>query len=536
MVFEATQQEWRATWRRHRSRHVWRSGARIALGWFAWASVGVALGVLLLARLQLIQTGLGWLAGVGFFCACVVSTLVGFRGRWTQTDVALHLDRVLDAKGAILTAATAPDCATLTINEALIALQAPQRPKPPALIRTHYLLVWMGVLLAIGANLPFGPNEPVPLSVAAPKPLHLRQLEALGAVQQLKRVKGLNDDQERRLHALSETAARLEHELRSKGAVADLAARIRRLQAMVRAERKYNWLHATSGRSADAAHRSPDGARSLFEAIARRDFTAWERALDDARRSSRSKVAIRKTLRDAAHQARERHQQDLAQLLWQAAQSLTSSGPRQDAISERSEVFEDGLTVAGPSQRRLRRSARPTDERAETSIGAPAHAPRPRPPTGSSNRSAPPPPNARSLRLEDAARRLSHALNPQLPTGRHASTSLADGSPGPEPTERALQRAPGKGASIGASPSTTATGAEELAASVKVPKPARATRLSARPRAGFGPSTPAIPSPAKRGRGGRLQLPQASGNMMSVDHTRIPKEYQDQVRRYFSGE
>jgi hypothetical protein len=529
------------------------------------ASAGLALGRVLPWPFSALLAA----AGAAF------GAVLGLRERWDDASVALFLDARLTRDESISTAlergATEDELGAHTMRRASAALSSSERARvrPKVLRRVHAALP-LALALAAGARFLPKPAEPAPggAHVHREKPA---ELVGLRSVEALRDLPARTDDEKRTLEALATAAKRLE----------DQAARgIDRRDALDALAKLESGVDAERGRLADAKNRAgldaavralsrhPEteaAARALGNADATALDRATQRMADQVERASRK--AARRALEEAGRAAADRGATEVAVALDEQRRLLERRVAENDALRELAKWLGDGLGDDGrralarldrgdgseklalaealakalaqmsPEQRRkiaeaLRKAASDVqDGRAMTRAELERLARDLSSPEGEARLADALRSMAEGGQSEEAARERALALASAGIADAARSLGAGNGQTGGQgdPANDASGRSAGDGPGHAAHHGET-----EAVAGSSLPA-----------RAG-GPSAGGIPIGEAPGRSapGAVEIARVRGTgalgaampnaVGAVEHADVPKEYRDQVRRYFS--
>jgi hypothetical protein len=279
------------------------------------------------------------------------------RRRLDDEGVALYLDARLGSHEAIATAidpgaAASPGRATV-VDQAVTALdRATKKQVKPRLFRAFHgagLFASAGIVLVSLAPMPAVPAPPPAPPGAAL--VRLADVSTLEKVMRLDELSGRNPDQDKRLKGLSDDAKKLHAQLQTgiekRQALADLA----KLRDEVMAERLSlgdGEQRAGLESAIDKLGRNPElGAAA--KALGDRDLTQFDdemRKLANTReREDRDKA--REALEEAARAASEAGAPDVAKALRDQAERLDARGKRADHLRELAKALGEGLSPEG---------------------------------------------------------------------------------------------------------------------------------------------------------------------------------------------
>lgn len=273
------------------------------------------------------------------------------RWRWSDEEVALYLDEALGSKEAVVTAIGLQDrtaAAARLVMVAAVSALASGAPSPRVARRWHALFpAALACVMGIGRlALPVRANAPP--SAPGLERVQLEELEGLDEVRALSKLEARDEEQRRRLKALAERADRLARELREGTPRREAQAELARLREEVAAERQ-RFGAGDSRRGLEAALGKLAKSPALEEAsksLGDRDFTRLDRAMEELadRLEESDRNAARRTLEEAAAAARREGAEDVARSLEDQARRLEARGAEADALRELAKAFGDGLT------------------------------------------------------------------------------------------------------------------------------------------------------------------------------------------------
>jgi hypothetical protein len=311
------------------------AGVAVAVGGATWAiGLGHAWAVAAAAL------GLGALAGV----------VHSRRTRWSDADVALYLDARLTHDEAISTALerhAASDEVTRDVTERALRVLTSEEAaaaRPRVLRRRHALLPLAAAAVALLALAPPRPAAIAPRSAAPPV---VAKLDGLTKVEALAKLAPSSDEERRRLEALAAAARRLRE---------DAAAGIDRKEALDQAGRLRERLEAERKGLADAKNRAGleaairalskhEETEAAARALGRADLVALDEELElvAAKAEAESREIARQALAEAARAARERGAEEVARALEEQGRLLQRRAARSEAMEELSRLLGGAL-------------------------------------------------------------------------------------------------------------------------------------------------------------------------------------------------
>jgi hypothetical protein len=504
-----------------------------------------------LATLPLVMT-----AGLG----------VALKRRWSDTDVALFLDARSGSEEAITTALGTradADVAARVERDALRALAAfPRRAAPRILFPRHGVVLLAAAVVALAPRVI--PVRPVPAPVRAPTVarVHLEP-QALARVEALRELSAKSAEERARLEALAEQARKLD--ARNAAGIERRAALdgLGRLREGVDRERLAARTSAAGREAAARALAQSAETEKAAEAVRRMDLVALDREMDRLARSleARSRKIAREALDQAHEAARAKGDDALADALDEQRRLLKRRAERSQALKELSRLLDGALPK--DVKRKLSRLDRESADGAEALADALANAlegltaeERQRL-AKSLAEQAFAGQNARALTKEELDRLVKELTSP---AGRDAlrrqleALARGEASEAGE-RERALALAElavadaaasitgqggGNGASAGSgAPDRGGGQGAHTGASSEVGASSFAARADGRPTGGIPigevPGVSAAVPVARSVRSRAVALEAAAPREVgAVEHSNVPREYRDQVGRYFA--
>jgi hypothetical protein len=569
-----------------------RSAARVrralgAQGVLDGISAGAAAGAVAAVGLWATGRSGGALAAAAFAAAGALAGLwMQRRHRWSDQDVALFLDARLTRTESISTAlersAATDDVSRRVVEDATRTLDASpvESARPRILRRRHAALPVAVVALGVLPLLPPRVASPGPATAAKrPADTVTRSLDGLRRVEALRDVETLGADERRRLEGLA-TAAR---ELDARGREG-----VERKEALDALAKIRDGVNAEQGRLAEAKNRagldaaaralaSHPETRDAARALGNADLRALDREMaklaDSAEKAAR-KAAIA-DLEEASHAARQRAAEDVAQALDEQQHLLQHRAATSDALRELARLLEG--TLPPEARRALEHLERSADAKGDAFAQALAEAlegltPEERARLVKSFQRKAEEMQADGSPSRGEMERLLHALSTkegreelrtllkklattEPSTAHRRDDALAMAQVGLDDAQRALTSEPSEMGPLGTKQDPNAPSIGNQASGASSPSgptgthapPAAAPAASAFAARAPGHGTsggvyagkaegfaPPVGSPAPSGSPAAELSIAAPREIGAVERSNVPKQYQDQVRRYFT--
>jgi hypothetical protein len=318
--------------------------ARFVLHGATAGAAATALAALALAALGRPIFAAFALLGAGIAAAAAVA----MRRRWSDSDVALFLDARLGSNEAITTAVGSDGDGDVATHVAAMAVRAlspssARTVRPRILFPAHALLP-----LALGVAM-LAPRFVPPPAVVAPRPKasqHVRvQLEELKQIDDLKTLAARTADERARREALAERAKALADRVAKGVDRRDALDALAKLRESVNAERAALRTSAAGREAAARALSQHPETEAAADALRRADVVAFDREMERIARSleQRSRRAAVAGLSRAREAALAQKDGELAEILDEQRRLLKRREEPSQALRELSRLLGNAL-------------------------------------------------------------------------------------------------------------------------------------------------------------------------------------------------
>ncbi len=337
------------------------------------AAIGLMVGVLAAAVVWRTRHGSGLVfSALGATTATLgigLGLAVARRKRWSDTDVALYLDKTLRSAEVITTAlqiagqaevgaaavsSSASSSRGVVVARALAALESREARKAgPGLLRPIHALVPAGAAIFLLLARARPPSLPPRLDPPGTGAVQLAKVDGLQKAILLAGLDPRDDAQRARLAAIAKDAAKLKRELAVGMQKREAQDRIAHLRDALAAERLSlgDSEHRAGLESAVARLAEHDVTRRAAKALGDHDLTEMDAQMEKLanERETADREAARRALESAAEAARKNGAPDVAAALDEEKEGLSSRGKRADMLRE----LSDAMKSAGDSNEEL---------------------------------------------------------------------------------------------------------------------------------------------------------------------------------------